>query len=210
MRLQHLLAAAALGLAALAAPALAFAEDVLVVDLSRVYRDSLAGKDAQTKLRTIGGTVNTELKADADGVVAEQQKLGPLKDKSDEEAQQILAGDPSLQQAYQAFVTKAQALEQKKQLRQRELQATEQRAVDAVLKGTEPILNDLLTERKALVVLERNNVAVAAPSVDITQDVITRLDVRLKAVPVTKVDLEAEARAEQQRQAAQQRPTVKR
>jgi hypothetical protein len=40
--------------------------------------------------------------------------------------------------------------------------------------------------------------------------VVKRLDTRLKAVAVSKVDLVAEAQAAQQRQASQQRPNVAR
>lgn len=212
MRLKHTLIAASLAFAGLA-PSLAAAAEpsVLVVDFQRVFRDSLAGKDAQAKLRGVGEQINAELKPEVDAFNAEREKLGPrFKDKSQEQVIAELQKDESLRKQYEAVLTRLQALQDKQQLRTQEMQATEQRALAAVIKGTEPILNELLSERDAAVVLERGAITIAAPSSDVTAEVVKRLDTRLKAVAVSKVDLVAEAQAAQQRQASQQRPNVAR
>lgn len=209
MRFKKSLLAATL-LAAAFVPSLAAAADVLVVDFQRVYRDSLAGKDAQTKLRGVNDAINAELKPELDAWTAERDKLGPrFKDKTQEQLIAELQKDENLRKQYEAVQTTLQNLQQKQQLREQELQATEQRALAAVIKGTEPILNDLLNERNAAVVLERGSITVAAPNTDVTNEVVKRLDARLKAVPVTKVDLVKESQDAQQRQASQQRASVK-
>lgn len=209
MRLKNTVLALGL-LAAGLAPSAAAAADVLVVDFQRVFRDSLAGKDAQEKLRGVSDQINNELKPEFDAFTAERDKLGPrFKDKTQQQLIAELERDESLRKQYESVQVKLQGLQQKQQLREQELQATEQRALAAVIKGTEPILTELLAERNASVVLERGSITIAAPSTDVTNEVVKRLDSRLKAVAVTKVDLVKESQDAQQRQAAQQRPSVK-
>jgi len=209
MHLKSAFLAASL-LAAAFVPAVASAADVLVVDFQRVYRDSLAGKDAQTKLRGVSDQINAELKPELEAWTKERDKLGPrFKDKTQEQLIAELQQDESLRKQYESVQTTLRALQEKQQLREQELQATEQRALAAVIKGTEPILTELLSERNAAVVLERGAITVAVPNADVTGEVVKRLDARLKAVPVTKVDLVKEAKEAEQRQAAQQRASVK-
>lgn len=206
-----LFAFAAAGLIA-ASPVTAAAADVLVVDFGRIYATSLAGKDAQSKLRNIGDSIEKELQPEVEAVRTEQQKLGPrFKDKTREQVLADLRADQALAATYTTYAQKAQTLEQKLALRQQELQATEQRALEAVVRGSEPILQEMLKERNADAILQANTVIIASPGADITQEVISRLDQRLKAVAVTKVDLVAEQKAAQQRAAGQQpRPNAQR
>lgn len=201
MRLANLLTAAAISLAAVSAPMAAFAAEVLVVDFNRVYRDSLSGKDAQNKLRALGETVARELQPEADAARTDQQSLAArFQGKTEQQAAEELQKDAALRKTYDAAAQKIQAFTQKQQLRQQELQETERRAVAAVLKGADPILRELLTEKKATIVVEAATTIAAAPTADITTEVIARLDTRVKAVPVTKVDLVAEQQAAQARQ----------
>lgn len=201
MRLATLITSAALSFATLAAPTLAFAAEILVVDYGRVYRDSLSGKDAQNKLRALSDAVVRELQPEADAARADQQSLATrFQGKTEQQASDELQKDAALRKTYEDASQKIQAFTQKQQLRQQELQETERRAVAAVLKGTEPILREMLTEKKAIAVLESAAVIVSAPSADITTEVISRLDARVKAIPVTKVDLVAEQQAAQSRQ----------
>lgn len=201
MRLATLITSAAISFATLAAPTLAFAAEILVVDYNRVFRDSLSGKDAQNKLRALGETVARELQPEADAARADQQSLATrFQGKTEQQATEELQKDPALRKTYETAAKKIEAFTQKQQLRQQELQETERRAVAAVLKGTEPILRELLAEKKASVVLESAGALVAAPTADITTEVISRLDTRVKAVPVTKVDLVAEQQAAKARQ----------
>lgn len=201
MRLATLFTAAALSVATFATPTLAFAAEVLVVDFNRVYRDSLSGKDAQNKLRALGESVGRELQPEADAARADQQTLAArFQGKTEQQAAEELQKDAALRKTYETTSAKIQAFTQKQQLRQQELQETERRVVANVLKGADPILREMLTEKKASVVIEAATTIASAPAVDITTEVIARLDTRVKAVPVTKVDLVAEQQAAQARQ----------
>lgn len=201
MRISNVFTALALSLASIAAPTMAYAAEVLVVDFNRVYRDSLSGKDAQNKLRGLGESVARELQPEADAARTDQQALATrFQGKTEQQAAEELQKDAALRKTYDAAAAKIQAYTQKQQLRQQELQETERRAVAAVLKGADPILRELLTEKKASVVVEAASTVASAPAVDITTEVIARLDTRVKAVPVTKVDLVAEQQAAQARQ----------
>lgn len=201
MRISTVFTALALSLASIASPTMAYAAEVLVVDFNRVYRDSLSGKDAQNKLRGLGESVARELQPEADAARTDQQALATrFQGKTEQQAAEELQKDAALRKTYDAAAAKIQAYTQKQQLRQQELQETERRAVAAVLKGADPILRELLTEKKASVVVEAASTVASAPAVDITTEVIARLDTRVKAVPVTKVDLVAEQQAAQARQ----------
>lgn len=204
-KLSSLLCAAMLVGAAIAATPAAFAQaagPVIVVDRGRVWAESAAGKSAQTQLKTHMANVKKELEAESKPLEAEGKSLSPtLKDKNRQQIMEELNKNEQLRTQFQAYVQKLGALEEKSQVRNAEMEATQQRAIQEVLRNADPLILDLMRERKAAVVMEAANVLIAAPEADITGEVIKRLDAKLKTVAVAKVDLAAEIKAAQ---AAQQ------
>jgi Skp family chaperone for outer membrane proteins len=183
-------AIALLGLSTVAGPAMA-ADAVVVVDLQRLYGESVAGKSAQAQLKSIGDNVQKELDPEAKALQTEKDATWAprFKGKSDQQAAAELEKDPALKSKYVAYVERGNALVQKSQLRRGELQATEQAAVQAVIEAASPDVKGAMAAKGASVVLEKGAVVWATDAVDVTADVLSRFNARVKTVPVTKVDL---------------------
>lgn len=161
----------------------AFAQStILVVDTNRVLRDSEVGKHIARQLETIGKSVEAEAKASATPLESKGKSLqAQLQGKS----VQSLQGDAALQAQIKSFQTDQQKLKVDIAYKQKEMQLTEAKAVEKVQDRLRTILKTIVTERNADVVLERSLVIYGDP-VDVTDTVISRLNVQLKTVPVTR------------------------
>lgn len=184
-----LLAGALFGAAAPAA-AQAAGASIVVVDFNRVYSESLAGKDAQAKLKAIGDAVNKELQPEATALQAEQTALGPkFQGRTQEQIVEDLKKDKALATKYDAFIQRTDKFMGLRQLRAQELQATTQKTLNDVLQAAAPDVTAAMTAKNASIVLERRDVITLAPASDISTDVINRFNARVKTIAVAKVDL---------------------
>lgn len=170
-----------LALAAAAAPAAVNAQAatptaILVVDVNRVFAESAAGQDA-----------NRQLKAQGDAL---QARFNQLKTQftNEEEAlrkQQGQIAQEALQQRVNDLVgrqTKAnEEIGGKRQALERALQGANQQ----ILSNLKPIIDQLMAERSAQMVLDRQVTLNIAPSLDVTTVVIQRLNAKLPRVTVT-------------------------
>jgi Skp family chaperone for outer membrane proteins len=188
--IQHAFAAAALlGVCGAAVPA--HAAEVVIVDFQRVYAESTAGKDAQAKLKAIADGVTRELDPEAKALKAESDSTWApkFKDKTGDQVNAELNKDAALKAKYVTYAQRENAFAQKQQVRRAELEATQQQTIQAVLNAAEPDVRAAMTAKGAVVVLEKNNVAISSPAADVTVDVLTRFNNRVKTIDVKKVDL---------------------
>ncbi len=169
--------------AAILFSASAFAQStILVVDTGRVLRDSEVGKHIKRQLETIGKSMESEAKAKASPLESKGKSLeAQLKGKSIDS----LKGDTALQAQLQSFRKDQQAVKVDLAYKQKEMQITEQKAVQKVQDRLRVILKSIVAERNADVVLERSLVIYGDP-VDVTDTVISRLNSQMKTVPVTR------------------------
>ena len=70
----------------------------------------------------------------------------------------------------------ASALQRKAQLRDREVQATEQKAVARISQELEPFVRQAYQAKACSILLQRNSVIIGNPAMDITQQVVTGID----------------------------------
>ncbi len=188
--LQHAFAVAALlGLCGVTLPA--HAAEIVIVDLQRVYTESTAGKDAQAKLKAIADGITRELDPEAKALKAESDGTWAprFKDKNSDQVNAELNKDAALKAKYVTYAQRENAFAQKQQVRRAELDATQQQTIQAVLAAAEPDVRAAMTAKGAVVVLDRSNVAILAPAADVTADVLSRFNNRVKTVDVKKVDL---------------------
>ena len=169
--------------AAILFSASAFAQStILVVDTGRVLRDSDVGKHIKRQLETIGKSMESEAKAKASPLESKGKSLeAQLKGKSIDS----LKGDTALQAQLQSFRKDQQAVQVDLRYKQKEMQITEQKAVQKVQDRLRVILKSIVADRNADVVLERSLVIYGDP-VDVTDTVISRLNSQMKTVPVTR------------------------
>lgn len=155
---------------------------ILVVDTSRVLRDSDVGKHIKRQLETIGKSMESEAKAKATPL---QNKGKTLEAQLKGKTVASLQNDSALQAQIQSFKKDQQAVQVDLAYKQKELQITESKAVQKVQERLRVILKTIVAERNADVVLERSLVIYGDP-VDVTDTVISRLNSQLKTVPVSR------------------------
>lgn len=161
----------------------AFAQStILVVDTQRVLRDSAVGKHIARQLETISKSMDSEFKAKANPLQTKAKSLeAQLKGKTPADLQ----SNTALQAQIKSFQQDQLKVREDMAYKQRELQITEGKAVQKVNERLKTILEALVKERNADIVLERSLVIYGDPA-DVTDTVISRLDSQMRTVPVVR------------------------
>ncbi len=179
-------AAAAFGAAAPALAQTAPATVVAVLDQNRMFAQSLAGKGIAQRLQEIAQQISTELKPESDWLNNEQKALQQAITGLTREQ---VAQRPDLKARAETFARKGAEFERKSNKRAQELGATENQARSEFAKAVDPIVLEIVRERAISVLLDRSTTMYATTAVDITDEVVKRLDQRVKSIPVTKINL---------------------
>jgi len=175
----------AIGAAAtLVISASAFAQStILIVDQGRVIRDSEVGKHIARQLESIGKSMESEMKASTAPLTSERDRLVAELKNMDASAVQ---SRPDLQQRAKDLVTKGQKQQLEAAYKQRELTITEQKALKQVNEKLAKILEAIVAERGADIILDRSLVIYGGKTADVTDTVVSRLNSQLRTVTVTR------------------------
>lgn len=172
---------------------------ILIVDRAQIVGDSKAGKTIPAQAQAIEATVRKELEAEAaklqKDIEAFQKNASLMSDEVREKTERELT------------VRDQYALPQQAQIMDQAFRAVVQNAQGKILVEARPILQKILDERGATVMLDKSAVLYAAPETDITAQVISELDKKLDKVDVEKITfadvqkrLQEAAKAQQQQQ----------
>ncbi len=146
---------------------------VCILSSQQAIGTSLVGKAVNTRLTTIAQQVNAELSSERTALETEAKGLDAKK--------ATLAQDAQEQQAA-ALQVKANAWQRKGQLRQKELEATEQKALARVYQELDTPIRQVYQAQKCSLLLDRESVMLANPAMDITSGVVAALDARIKTL----------------------------
>ena len=167
---------------AVAAPAVATgpapAAIILFLDRGTVLRASAVGKDMYAQVEALAKKMEADF-------APENKKL-----QADVQALQTQAAvlTPEVRQAkVKDLEARRQAFQKKVQDRQASIQAGLANSRTAVEKALGPILEKIMVERKANLLLDRGLVVLGATDLDVTQMVIQRLNTALPKVTVTPI-----------------------
>lgn len=148
---------------------------IVVVDMSRIAAESAASKSAEP-----------QLKAKFESVQARAKTLG---EQFRGEYESLQKAQPSM--AKEAFQAKAKELQQRQVTAENEVRGKEQdygRSVQYVrqqiLEAVNPIITAVMREKGASIALDREVTLATAQSLDVTNDVLTRLNAALPRVNV--------------------------
>jgi outer membrane protein len=148
---------------------------VLVIDRQGLMRGSNVGQDIARQVQDLTRTAETELKGEGQALQRERADL--------ERQVAILAPDVKAQKI-KAFQSKEAAFQQKLQARQNQIRygvALAQRQVEAV---AGPIVQSIMQQRGATVMIDRQAIVVGAPGIDVTSVAIQMLNQKLPTVKV--------------------------
>jgi outer membrane protein len=157
---------------------------ILIVDQTRVLATSTAGQSISEQMRVLQDTVNKELETQVATLVKEGEELKAKQGKMEEKAYLEAAKKIAFQQQNMPVL---------REVRIRELSLSEQQAFGQVSEKLRPILEEIVKERGATVLLDRSAVMYGATETDITQEVIDRLNEQITTVKVQRVSLQQQA-----------------
>ncbi len=163
---------------------------ILILNQARVFAASKAGQSMKPQLEKLQEQANKELNDEVAKLTKQAEDL--------KKQRELLAEDVWTKRAQQVAIKQNQ-LPALREVKLRELSLSEQKALNEITTVMRPILKDIVEDNGATLLLERSAVMYAAQETDITEEVIKRLDKKLKKVKVEDVDLK-----ELQRQAMEQ------
>jgi Skp family chaperone for outer membrane proteins len=177
-RRRHLGLAAAMALAVLVAGAAAPAQTVappviIIVDVQQILRDSLVARNIQSQMSQRTERYTKE-------VTQQEDELRHVQDQL-EKQRNVLAPE-AFNAKMRDFQQRYDALDHGVQVTRQALQQAYNDAMTKVENTALQIIADIAAERKANLVLTKAAVLFEAPGLDITQEVIRRLDVKLPLV----------------------------
>jgi outer membrane protein len=173
-----------------AAPATAQGTKIIVVDQNRVLRESKAGKDIASKIKTIEAQMKRELEPTAKSL----ESMGKsLEAKTANMTPEAIRADESLRSEAMTFRTKMADLSKEREKRSQELALTERNASMAFSKALGPVLEQVMQEENADIMMSAGDVMIAMGSSDVTDKVISRLDQTTTSIAVTRKRLPEQA-----------------
>jgi Skp family chaperone for outer membrane proteins len=154
---------------------------IVTVDNQEMVAASAAAKAAQAELKPKGDQLVARLNQLRTSLSAEEKTL------RDTQPQQGAA--PAAITAWQTkardFETRRQQADAELQRRQQEIQAAEQWVIKQITDAATPIVSTIMRERGANIAVDERVTLQHAAAIDITADVLARLDKALPKVSVT-------------------------
>jgi outer membrane protein len=164
-----------------------------IISVEAAIGGSTVGKYVDTRMQQIVGQVNAELNGEKTAIENEGKTLqgsGASLDRT------------VLEQRSAALQVRANALQRKAQLRDREVSATEQKAVGRIGQEMEPLIRTAYQQKGCSILLNRQAVVIANPAMDITPAVVTALNAKLTQFAFDRERLDQAAPAPAQTPAA--------
>lgn len=186
-----LIATAIAAMALALAPVTAFAQtNVLVLNSTQVLNESKVGIYVKERLSTISEEMVAELQSEGNPLDSEFQAFQAEVQTLSQDA---LQERDDLRNRFQELQERGVQLRVSEQIKARELVATRVQALRPVREALDEILEKLVADRGADILIEREALIYAREGVNVTQDVIDLLDAQLTEVNVDRVRIEREA-----------------
>ncbi|MCG9914798.1 MAG: OmpH family outer membrane protein [Phenylobacterium sp.] len=143
---------------------------VCVMSLDGAIGASTVGQAVGTRMGQIATQVEAELKAEETALANDAKTL---------EGQRATIGQDAFESRGAALQVRANALQRKAALRERELVATQNKAIGRVGQELEPIIRQVYQQRQCAILVSSDSLILANPQMDITGAVITALNAKI-------------------------------
>lgn len=144
--------------------------NVCVVDIQGASASSTVGRYVFTRLKQLQDQASAELQGDATALQNEARAL---------EAARATLDQNTLEQRAAGLQVKDNALQRKGQLRQRELEATDEKASGRIGTEMQPLITQLYQQKGCSMLLRREALLTMNPAMDITPALITALNAKI-------------------------------
>lgn len=155
-----------------ASPALA-ETTIGVVNVAKIMKDSKAATAVRTQLEAKQKAFQAELDAKEKELQTEDQALVKMKDTADKAA---------FAEKVKAFQTKAAAAQAQVRTKKESLDKAFAAALEEIQKAAVDVTKDVATEKKINLIVSSAQVLYGDPALDVTNDVLKRLDAKLPTV----------------------------
>ena len=149
---------------------------IAIVDLNLILLESKAAKNATKQFEIIQKEIEEEIIESDKKMLEERNKLI--------EQQSVIAPE-AFELKAQDYEKKLQTYQVEKQNKLRKLEGVLQNARNEILENVKPILEELSKEIGVTIILEKNSVLLSAANMDITDNVIKKLNKKLPKIKVT-------------------------
>ncbi|MGP6086060.1 OmpH family outer membrane protein [Antarctobacter jejuensis] len=145
---------------------------ILVIDFERVFDESAFGR-----------RVNDDIEREGSAIAAENRKIEAELIEEERELTDLRATLPpsEFRALADAFDEKVQRLREEQDAKARALGTRTEEERRRFLSAVQPVIEDLLREAGAAIILERRSVFVAADAIDVTDRAITLIDAEVGA-----------------------------
>ena len=161
---------------------------ICVISVEGAIGASTVGKYVDTRMQQIVAQVNAELTGERTGIDNEAKTL---------DGQRATLDRTVLEQRAAALQVRANALQRKAQQRDREVAATEQKAISRIGTEMEPMIRQAYQAKACSVLFQRNALVIANPAMDITPQVVTALNAKITQFAFDRERLDQAAAAPQ-------------
>lgn len=161
---------------------------VCIFSNQRAIFTSAVGKYMNTRLQALTQQVTAELSAEQTGIEAEKKAIETA-------SQQPGADQSALQQRADIWQARLNAFQRKAQQREREMQLTQQKAVNRIGQEMDPVLIQVYQSRACSVLLNGDSVMLGNPAMDITDAVIAGTNAKIQSFAFDRERLDQQATA---------------
>ena len=144
---------------------------VCVLSINQAISTSTVGRYVSGRMSQIVAQVKAELSPEDTAIATEGRAL--------EAARPTLAA-ATFQSRAEALQGRVNALRQKADLRQREVQATEQKAINRIAQELDPVARQLYQSHRCSLLINKESVMIANPEMDLTTQAIAGLNARIQ------------------------------
>lgn len=154
---------------------------VCLLSEQQAIAQSQVGQFVRQRLDQIVGLIRAELGPEEQGIQADDKALAAQRATLDQATLETKA--KALQERYQQF-------QQKADLRQREVKATQDKALNRIAQELEPIAEGLYQSHRCSILLDKGGVLFTNPDMDLTAAAITGLNAKIQQFPFEREHLD--------------------
>lgn len=158
-----------------------------ILSVNQAISTSTVGKFVSDRMSQIVSQVKAELQPEDTAIATESRALGAKRSTLDQ---------ATFNSQAQALEARATALRQKADLRQREVQATEQKSLNRIAQELDPIARQLYEQHRCSILVNRDAVMISNPDMDLTSAAVAGLNARIQQFAFEREHLETTAGAQ--------------
>lgn len=158
-----------------------------ILSVNQAIATSTVGKYVSDRMGQIVSQVKAELQPEDTAIATDSRALA---------AKRTTLDQATFNSQAQAIEARANALRQKADLRQREVQATEQKSLNRIAQELDPIARQLYEQHHCSVLVNRDAVMIANPDMDLTTAAVAGLNARIQQFAFEREHLDTTAAAQ--------------